>query len=135
MAGASRSWAVVGLCTLAAGCANLSYSPCPVELDGPMRADAFDITKQVLAARFGSLAFVDAATFRLQTGWVHAEGHAGQRRATVFRDGDGLELIVEVRSIHEPLIGLPHWGPSRGDSVAERELAAILGRELSPERR
>jgi len=127
-----RAVAAIGLAVLAAACSNLPYSPCPIEFDGPLPEDAFVRARQVLAARYGALAVVDATAFRLQTDWVAADDRNGQRRVTVFRDAGGLGLVVELRPLLEPLVGLPYWGEVRGDPAAERQLAGLLQRALTP---
>jgi len=117
---------------VSASCTSLPYSPCPVELKGPLPADAFGIAKRVVVARFGSLAKVDPEAFLLQSDWLVVADPTGQRRASVFRDGEDLAVMVEARSLVEPPFGLPYWGSIRGDAAAERELAGLLFAALSP---
>ena len=126
-----RKMLTVVLPVIVAGCAGLPYSACPVELQGPMPDDAFAIAKRVVAARFGPLAEVDPEAFRLQSDWLAVDDPPGQRRASVFRDGEDLAVIVEARSLVEPMFGLPHWGSIRGDAASERELAELLCAALS----
>lgn len=130
----ARPAALAVLLPLAALAAcTVAYAPCPVELDAPLPAAAFAACKAVLAERYGSLAVADEASFRLQTGWAGGR-EACERRATVFRDGPGLAVVVERRTLVEPPIGLPHWAAPRGDPAAERALARALRDRLSPPR-
>lgn len=131
--GAGRAmsfWMVLLASGGAAACTLAPYAPCPVELDGPLPADAFALCKRVLVARFGPLLTADPQAFLLQTGWTAAADAQGERRAAVFLDQGGLAVVVESRWLAEPLIGLPHWSAVRGDPVAERELAELLRTEL-----
>ncbi|MBL9078318.1 MAG: hypothetical protein JNL08_12485 [Planctomycetes bacterium] len=116
----------------AAACASARYAACPLELGGAAPAEAFVACRALLLQRYGALVVDDAATFRLQTVWGAVPGEAAERRATVFRDdADELAIVVELRRIRQPLVGLPAWTAPRGDAAAERELAAALRNELS----
>lgn len=117
---------------IAAACTTLPYSPCPVELEHGVPADAFERCKAVVRARYGGFVELDPVDFRLATDWLPVASPTGQRRASVFRDGDDLAVVVEARSLVEPPLGLPYWGSVRGDPAAERELAEQLRRVLEP---
>jgi hypothetical protein len=130
----ARSSVAVLAGLLGAACAAPTYAPCPVELDGPLPADAFAQCQRVLLERYGSLAVADAAAFRLQTDWLATDNPPRERRATVFHEPEGLVVVVETRALHTPLFGLPKWSTLRGDAAAERELAGHLQKGLSPPR-
>ncbi len=137
MAGAERRrvWLAAFVAT-AAGCAASAYSACPIDFPGGLPPHAFVACRDLLAARFGALVVVDAAAFRLQTGWVACSDLQGERRASVFRQTDGavagLGVVVELRRLSEPLLGLPRWTAPRGDAAAERELADLLRAAINP---
>jgi hypothetical protein len=118
------------------GCAAAPYSACPIDFPGGLPPHAFAACRDVLVARFGALVTVDAAAFRLQSDWVGCTDLPGERRASVFRQGDGaaagLGVVVELRRLSEPLVGLPRWTAPRGDAAAERELAELLRRAIDP---
>lgn len=132
MAGADRRAPVLSALTFAAlavACATPAYAPCPVECVQPLPADAFARCRGVLQSTYGAIAESDEATFRLQTGWLPIADPPGERRATVFRDtdaGNDLAVVVELRWITMPVVGLPSWTEPHGDDAAERELAAAL---------
>jgi len=130
----ARTGAAVLAGLLGAACAAPPYAPCPVELDGPLPADAFAQCQRVLLERCGSLAVADAAAFRLQTDWFASDNPPREHRATVFHEPEGLVVVVETRALHTPLFGLPRWSELRGDAAAERELAGYLQKGLSPPR-
>jgi len=114
----------------AAACAVRPYSPCPIDVPTALPPEAFDLCRQVLAEAYGPVLVADERAFLLQTGWVPSPP-AAERRAAVFRDPtpanpDALAVVVEVRRITEPLLGLPQWTAPRGDAEAERDLAASL---------
>ncbi|MCB9876085.1 MAG: hypothetical protein H6835_00655 [Planctomycetes bacterium] len=115
------------------GCAT-SYSPCPLDFEGPLPDDAFERCAAVLRSSYGALTEADAASFRLQTDWVQVEGEASERRASVFRDdarAHSLAVVVERRRLTIPVVGSPHWTTSRGDASAERELVELLHGAIS----
>lgn len=116
----------------AGACSGLPYAACPVGLDRALPTDAFARSKRVLMARYGALAVVDPDAFLLQTDWTAVDDPPGERRASVFRDGEDLAVLVEARSLVEPVFGLPYWGSIRGDHAAERQLAEHLRAALSP---
>lgn len=118
----------------AAACSFAPYEPCPVELDGPLPADAFAVCRRVLGGRYGAIAVADADAFLLQTGWVPVADPHGERRASVFLDQGELAVVVEARWAREPLLGLPEWSAIGADQAAERELAAGLRDELQRSR-
>lgn len=130
MAAPSRIVAV-GVAALLAACAGVGYAPCPVDCARPLTVADFGIARDLLATRFGALAVADEASFRLQTKWCAVTAPVGERRATIFRDGDGFAVVVELRPLVEPVVGMPYWAPARGDTAAERELADLLGAELA----
>lgn len=118
--------------TLAGACASVPYAPCPVGLAG-LPPDAFARCLDVLQQRYGPLVVADAGAFRLQSGWQASVDPPGERRATVFRDGGAdLAVVVELRWLSLPVVGLPGWTEPRGDAAAERELAAALRVALAP---
>jgi len=134
MAGSRRGGHAVLAAALAAAlaaCAGPRYAPCPVELDGPLPPDAFATCQRVLGTRYGVLAVVDPERFLMQSPWVPVGDPPGERRASVFRDGGGLAVVVELRWLTSPLVGLPGWSPARGDAAAERELAETLRSALA----
>ena len=131
----------------AAGCGAPSYSPYPLDLGESLPGDAFARCRDVLMHRYEALVRADPAAFLLQTEWAPSQDPPGQRRASVFRDPDvpgSLAVVVELRRLRIPLLGLPGWGEPRGDAAAERDLAdslreALLGpgavtRQASPSR-
>lgn len=136
MAGADRRHAGAALAfgaTLWAGCATEPYSAYPLDLPGGLSTNAFAVCRTVLAAQHGPLVVDDEPAFRLQTGWTACDDVPGERRASVFRSASGgLGVVVELRRLTEPLLGLPHWTAPRGDAAAERELAELLRAALSP---
>jgi hypothetical protein len=122
------------LAVLTAACAPSTYAPCPVDVRD-LPADAFARCRGVLEERVGAMAVADEQAFLLQTAWVPF-GDKAERRASVFRDPapgvpSALAVVVEVRHIREPLVGLPEWSDSRGDPETERELADALVEALS----
>lgn len=122
----------LGLALLAAGCAAPAYRPLPVALPATLPAEAFARCKAVVAQRYGSLAMVDAAAFRIQSDWAYgADDPPLERRATVFRDRGELMVVVEVRWLAQPTVGLPHWTSPRGDADAENRLAEALQAALA----
>ncbi|MEO6595388.1 MAG: hypothetical protein ABIP94_11605 [Planctomycetota bacterium] len=131
--GAPPAAVLMTLCGIA--CSTSTYSPCPIEVDGALPADAFLRCKEILQSRFGAFAVVDENAFLLQTAWLATADPPGEQRAAVFRDAsprdpEGLAIVVEVRRLAEPMIGLPTWTAARGDPAAERELAELLRRGL-----
>lgn len=123
----------VGAC-LAAGCNSVAgYSAFPLDLGIALPSDAFSRCRSVLLREFETLSQADAASFRLQTAWQPIADPPGERRATVYRDDsrdDSLAVIVELRRLSVPLIGVPHWTAPRGDGAAERRLAEQLTEAL-----
>ena len=123
------------LAALLAACAAPAYAPCPVELSGALPADAFGRCRDGLLRTYGDLAIADERAFRLQTEWQPVREPPGERRATVFREAgaSGLAVVVELRWLSVPLIGVPAWTEPRGDDTAERELARLLREALAAE--
>lgn len=131
-ADAGRRGLGLALVAVAAGaCAIAPYEPCPVDLDGPLPADAFATCQRVLGARYGPLAVADAEAFLLQTTWLPVADPPGERRASVFLDRGSLAVVVEVRWARETLFGLPEWSAIAADQAAERQLAAALVDQLA----
>lgn len=120
----AAAWCAATLAACAAG----PYSPCHVSVAGGLPASAFGVCQEVLRQHYGPLAIADAARFLLQTDWVAIDEPPGERRASIFRGelpGD-LAVVVEVRRLTEPMLGVPHWTEPRGWDAAERELAGWL---------
>lgn len=115
------------------GCRALTYSPYPLDLDHDLPADAFARCREVLLRRFDVLTHSDPVAFQLQTGWAPSQDPPGERRASVFLDpafDRSLAVVVELRRLTTPFLGLPRWTDPRGDAVAERALAAALREAL-----
>ncbi len=123
-----RLLVLVLLAFVAAGCA-VTYQPCPVP--GPVPVDAFARCRQALLTRYGELAFAEPEPLRLQTDWVEMADLPGERRISVFADGDGLGVVVEARWLRERMFEPPEWSEVRADPAAERELARWLGDVLT----
>lgn len=88
---------------------------------------AFAACRDTLLRHYGSLHTVDEQAFLLQTEWLPVADPAGEQRASVFRDDSGdLAVVVELRRITDPMLGLPTWTVPRGWDDAERELAERL---------
>lgn len=116
-----------------AGCGTVGYSPYPLDLPHKLPADAFARCREVLLDRYGTLAHSDAHGFRLESAWQPVADPPGERRATIYRDQqhpDSLAIVVELRRLAIPLVGVPHWTSPRGDQAAERELAGWLRESL-----
>lgn len=123
----SAAWC---LPALVAACA-VAYRPCPVDVPGPLPADAFDRCREALLARYETLVLAQAQPLRLQTDWLDAPEVRGERRVSVFTDEAGLAVVVEVRWLREPWFGAPEWSSVRGDPAAEREVADWLRAALT----
>ncbi len=132
---AARGAAAVALSLwLVAAVACVGYQPCLVVVDRALPADAFARCRSVLGASYQHLLVVDEGAFRLQTDWVAgAEPEvASQRRATVFRDGDAVACIVEVRYLYAGWFDtVPSWSRPRADAALEAELGRALEQALS----
>lgn len=112
---------------LAAGCASLPYEPYFVAPPGGLPADAFARCQQLLLVRFGRLLVDDSEGFRLQTGWAPVRGQPGRQRATVFRQGPGIGLLVEASWLDGGWLGgPPTWTEPRADAALERELGQLI---------
>lgn len=121
--------ALLSTLIVAAACGSPGYSPYPLDLDHALPPDAFDRCRDVLLRRFISLTRSEPQTFLLQTAWAPSQDPPGERRASVYLDPaapDSLAVVVELRRLYVPLVGLPGWTEPRGDAAAERELAAAL---------
>jgi len=132
MARVSR-WGATALCALAAACGAAGYSPYPLDLDDPLPADAFRRCRAVLLRRFQALTRSDEQAFLLQTAWTPSSDPPGERRASVYLDPeveDSVCVVVELRRLSLPWVGLPEWTEPRGDAAAERALAAELREAL-----
>lgn len=130
---ARRSACRLSLVLLAAACASPGYSAYPLDLDHKLPPDAFSRCRAVLLDHFGTLTRSDANEFRLETAWQPIAEPVGERRATVYRDrehANSLAIVVELRRLTVPLVGVPHWTSVRGDDRAERELAELLRESL-----
>jgi hypothetical protein len=131
-----RERAAIAFLALAA-CTAGPYEPCPVVAAGSLPPDAFGRCRAVIQSMYGPLAVADAERFLLQSEWAPVAEPVGERRASVFRDDahDGdLAVVVELRRLTTPWLGLPEWSTARGDSPAERDLAAALRAALQPPR-
>ena len=121
------------LLLMVSSCASPGYSPYPLDLEHKLPADAFGRCRSVLLNHFDTIAYSDAEAFRLETEWLPVSDPPGERRATVFRDEtmpSSLSVVVELRRLTVPLIGVPHWTTSRGDAYSERQLAERLRESL-----
>ncbi|MCB9887617.1 MAG: hypothetical protein H6838_19150 [Planctomycetes bacterium] len=125
-----RRRAAVLVALAAAGCA-VPYRACPVELPGPVPADAFARCRQALLARYGELAFAEPDPLRLQTDWVEVDELPGERRISVYADGAELSVVVEARWLRERWFDTPEWSEVRADPATERQLARWLGEVLT----
>ncbi len=128
----ARGSATIAVCALAAACAVAPYSAFPVDVAGGLPPDAFATCRGVLRREFGELEFVDEERFLLRTGWAPVADPEGERRAAVFRDErGGLGVVVELRRVSEPFVGVPAWTEPRGWDVGERDLARQLEAALT----
>ncbi|MFT7535106.1 MAG: hypothetical protein ACI85K_001057 [Hyphomicrobiaceae bacterium] len=117
------------LLLLVASCSSAGYSPYPLDLEHKLPNDAFARCRAVLLNHYDTIAFSDAENFRLETEWLPISEPPGERRATVYRElalPASLAVVVELRRLTVPLIGVPHWTTARGDNYAERQLAEWL---------
>lgn len=120
------AWGLSGL--LATACAVGPYEPLVLTAD-KLPPDAFSRCHDLLLTRFGRLVVMDASAFRLQTGWAPMPNSdiAGQQRATLFREPDGLGVVVEARYLDRGWFGrLPEWTPPRPNARLEGELVELL---------
>ncbi|MFT4514128.1 MAG: hypothetical protein ACI89X_000810 [Planctomycetota bacterium] len=114
-------------------CSSAGYSPYPLDLEHKLPADAFARCRAVLLSHYDTLAYSDAESFRLETEWLPIADPPGERRATVYRESArpaSLAIVVELRRLTVPLIGVPHWTAARGDDYSERQLADWLRESL-----
>lgn len=121
--------ATVALALALAACAVARYEPLVVTPAAGLPADAFARCVEVLRGRYGRVVVADAAAFRLQTDWVPGPDAelAQQLRASVFREGEGLGVVVEARYLRLGWFDrLPEWSAPRPDPALERDLAAAL---------
>lgn len=126
-------WLWLALALATSGCVTPGYSPYPLDLERKLPADAFERCRAVLLNRYGTLAQADGNAFRLETAWQPVADPVGERRASVFRDPnhpDSLAIVVELRRLSVPIVGVPHWTTARGDDQAERDLAGWLRESL-----
>ena len=115
-------------------CASPGYSPFPLDLESGLPPDAFDRCRDVLLRRFATLTRIERQNFLLQTAWAPTQDPPGERRASVYLDPvvpHSLAVVVELRRLRVPLIGLPSWTEPRGDAAAERALAEALRAALA----
>lgn len=116
-----------------AACRAPGYSPYPLDLGSALPPDAFARCRDVLLHRYEALERVDEQAFLLQTDWSPSHDPPGQRRASVYLDPEvagSVAVVVELRRLKVPLVGLPAWGEPRGDAAAERDLADALREAL-----
>jgi len=114
-------------------CSVAGYSPCPLDLPHKLPADAFARCRYVLLSHYDTIEYSDSAAFRLETAWQPIADPPGERRASVYRDEqhpESLAIVVELRRLTIPLIGVPHWKSVRGDEQSERQLAEWLRESL-----
>lgn len=124
---------VLALAAVCAACPAPGYSPYPLDLGDSLPRDAFARCRAVLLHRYEALLRADERAFLLQTDWAPSASPPGQRRASVFLDPDvqgSVAVVVELRRLRVPLVGLPSWTAPRGDAAAERELADALREAL-----
>jgi hypothetical protein len=134
MARSDLRCATVLLLLLVGSCSAAGYSAYPLDLAHKLPPDAFARCRAVLLNHYDTLAFSDVESFRLETEWLPIADPPGERRATVYRDVTrpaSLAVVVELRRLAVPLIGLPHWTTARGDAYSERQLAEWLRESLS----
>ncbi len=134
MAKPDLRYACLLMMLLAVSCSPVSYSAYPLDLTHDLPSDAFARCRMVLLNHYETLAFSDAESFRLETDWMPSANPPGERRATVYRDetrASSLAIVVELRRLTVPLIGLPHWTSARGDAHSERQLAEWLRESLA----
>jgi hypothetical protein len=119
---------LLALLPLLAACAAAPYRPARAALPAPLPSDAFARALAVLRERYPRIELADESGFRLRSAWV-AWDHGGtpcRRRATVFRDGYELAVVVEVSVLRFDLFGEPAWSSARGERRFEDELIAAL---------
>lgn len=120
--------------TLAA-CTTGNYRPFPVAVPEPVPQDLFGRCAEVLRGRYGRLPVADPVGFRLQTDWVAVTvgERSVRRRATVFREGRDVAVLVEARYLRGDLLGgSPEWTGSVPDPDAEGELGRALADAFGP---
>ena len=128
-----RALRTLALALLLTACALPPYEPFPIEPAEGLPGDAFVRCCDLLAARDLRIAERDPAAFRLQTHWGPVAGTraTAQQRVALFRHGNGLGLLVEVRYMRQGLLdGLPEWTNPRPDADLERELGDALTQAL-----
>lgn len=116
------------LLLLLLGACTLPYRPARASLPDPLPADAFPRALAVVRERYPRIELADAASFRLQSGWVAWDfgGTPCRRRATVYRDGGELAVVVEVAVLRFDVFGEPSWTSARGEPRFEDELLEAL---------
>ncbi len=110
------------------------YQPLLVRPDAGLPPDAYARCLGLMHARFGRLLVADEATFRLQSDWAPGPkpDAACEQRATIYRDGDSLACIVEVRHLGIGLFDtIPKWSAARPDVRLEEDLGDAVLRALS----
>jgi hypothetical protein len=123
-----RTWLPLpAACALLGACATHPYQPLRTKLPA-LPADAWSRVLDATRASYPSLTVVDPEAFRLQSSWVPIEDpeRAGEKRATVFVEGDHLNVVVEKRYLGIDLLGNPSWSSARSDPERERELTEAL---------
>jgi hypothetical protein len=115
-----------------AACAAPAYRPALVELSAAAPADAFDKVLAAVRRHYPRLVVTEREPLRIQSDWLPHDRHGtpGQRRATVYADGNRLAVVVEVRYLIERWFTDPEWSRIGGDPGLEDELVAALQSEL-----
>lgn len=130
---ARRATAMLVLGVALAACRGV-YQPLLVRADAGLPADAYARCLGLMHARYGRLLVADEAKFLLQSDWVQGPkaDAACQQRATIYRDGDALACIVEVRHLGIGMFDtIPKWSAARTDTRMEEDLGDAVLRALS----
>ena len=130
---ARRATAMLALGVALAACRGV-YQPLLVRADAGLPADAYARCLGLMHARYGRLLVADEAKFLLQSDWVQGPkaDAACQQRATIYRDGDALACIVEVRHLGIGMFDtIPTWSAARPDTRMEEDLGDAVLRALS----
>lgn len=115
------------------GCRSLPYDPIVVVPAAGLPADAFARCQSLLRARYAGLDEADAADFRLRTDWTPGPDPdvPSQQRASLFRHGGGIGVVVEARYLRQRWFdSVPGWSTPRPDHDEEWALADALQRSL-----
>ncbi len=128
-----RATAMLVLGVAVAACRGV-YQPLLVRPDAGLPPDAYARCLGLMHARFGRLLVADESTFRLQSDWAPGPkpDAACEQRATIYRDGDSLACIVEVRHLGIGLFDtIPKWSAARPDTRLEEDFGDAVMRALS----